>query len=94
MEKNMLSRDEMSVLAELGAVLREKGYPTEGEIIPVVSKGVIERRELEIAVCIENNAVVALSARYCGLKALPESLGQLAHLQVIDLTGNSASLPS
>src|SRR5712692_1364493 len=35
-----------------------------------------------------NDAVVALSVRYCALTSLPESLGQLTHLQHLDVTGN------
>src|SRR6266702_2994497 len=35
-----------------------------------------------------DNAVVAVSLRYCALTSLPESLGQLTHLQRLDVTGN------
>jgi len=36
----------------------------------------------------EQNTLVALSLRYCGLTTLPDSLSQLTNLQFLDLTGN------
>src|SRR5262245_39230231 len=37
---------------------------------------------------VENNTIVSLSIRYCGLTPLPDSISQLAHLEHLDLTGN------
>ncbi|TMC24743.1 MAG: leucine-rich repeat domain-containing protein, partial [Chloroflexi bacterium] len=84
----------MSVLKELEGLLRDRGYLQEGESIPVVLKDEIDTNESNIGFCAENNAVVALSVRYCGLTSLPESLGQLTNLRRLDLTGNQlTSLP-
>ena len=68
---------EMSALIELEGLLRDHGYLHEGESIPAVLKDEIDRSESNIGFCAENNAVVALSVRYCALTSLPESLGQL-----------------
>src|SRR5256885_16318035 len=84
----------MSVLKELEGLLRDRGYLQEGESIPVVLKDEIDRSESNIGFCAENNAVVALSVRYCALTSLPESLGQLTNLRRLDLNGNQlTSLP-
>ncbi|HBE26901.1 MAG TPA: hypothetical protein DDW33_14585, partial [Ktedonobacter sp.] len=85
---------EVSVLEELDALLLENGSLKEGEAIPVVSKDRLASNESTIGYYAENNAVVALSVRYCALTALPESLGQLSNLQYLDMTGNQlTSLP-
>ena len=87
-----LPMTEMSVLKDLEQLLQNHGYLEEGEAIPVVLKGKIGIHESNIGAYAENHAVVALSVRYCALTALPESLGQLTHLQHLDVTGNQLSL--
>src|SRR6266487_4112539 len=79
---------EMSVLKDLEQLLQDHGDLEEGEAISVVLKGKIGIHESNIGAYAENHAVVALSVRYCALTALPESLGQLTHLQQLDVTGN------
>src|SRR5215472_40805 len=79
---------EMSALKELEELLQNTGYLIEGESIPVVLKDEMEINDGKIAAYAENNTVVAVSLRYCALTSLPESLGQLAHLQQLDVTGN------
>jgi Leucine Rich repeats (2 copies)/Leucine Rich Repeat len=85
---------EMSVLKEFEELLWNNGYLHEGEAIPVVLQDKIARNESKIGFYAENNAVVALSVRYCAVTSLPASLGQLTNLQHLDLTGNQIiSLP-
>ena len=79
---------DLSILKELAHFIRANGYLAEDEAIPVVLKSQTTIREHDIGAYVENNAVVALSARYCGLTSLPASLGQLTNLQHLDVTGN------
>jgi len=86
---------EVSVLEELDALLLENGSLKEGEAIPVVSKDRLASNESTIGYYAENNAVVALSVRYCALTSLPASLGNLTHLTHLDLRANKlVSLPA
>src|SRR6266581_2647024 len=83
-----LPMTEMSALKELEELLQDNGYLLEGESIPVVLKNQLDVNDGKIAIYAENNTVVAISLRYCALTSLPESLGQLTHLQRLDVTGN------
>src|SRR5579859_4966665 len=79
---------EAGVLQELERLLLEHGALKEGEAIPVVVQDTAAIRRYAIGCAIENETVVALSVRYCALTSLPQSLGQLARLQLLDVTGN------
>src|SRR5712691_9605641 len=85
---------EINALKALEQLLQDNGCLNQGVPIPLVLKDRIERNESKIGFYAENNTVVALSVRYCVLTTLPNSLGQLTHLQQLDLTGNQiTSLP-
>ncbi|MEJ2150727.1 MAG: hypothetical protein P8Z40_14790, partial [Chloroflexota bacterium] len=70
-----------SALEGLAGLLRENGSLAEGEPFPVVEAPLGE----DVGFCAEE---AALSIRRCGLRALPDSLSQLADLRQLDLTGN------
>lgn len=78
---------ELAALSELEALLQANSMLKEGQSIPL-SQDEIEKPVLPIGASIEDNAVVALSLRYCALRIVPESLGQFARLQRLDVTGN------
>src|SRR5690348_7423729 len=89
----MLPAAEVSALAELAGVLQATGYLPADAPIPVVPRDEMGRHR--VALCVENNAVVALAVRYCGLPTLPDSLGRLTGLRHLDLAGNQlAALPA
>lgn len=53
-----------------------------------------ERLSSTLAYCVEDGAVTALAIRFAGLTGLPTSIGNLAHLRQLDLSGNAlAGLP-
>src|SRR5947209_945535 len=81
-----LPMTELSTLQELERLLQGKGFLDKGQSIPHVLKDKIASNESNIGFSAENNTVVALSARYCALTFLPESLGQLTNLQYLDVT--------
>ncbi len=79
---------EMSVLQELEEILQARSSLLSRETIPVQRQNQNDPPSHDISVLTENHAVVALSARYCELTALPSSIDQLTSLRVLDLTGN------
>src|SRR5436305_12973456 len=94
-----IARPEMGAIQELEALLRAAGSLPAGQSLPVAaidpaveSMGAIRSQN---GVYIENGAVVAITARYGALSALPESLGTLSNLQQLDLARNRlAGLPA
>ena len=92
---------EISVLRELAAAAWASGHLAEGHPIPAanVSGGLHDdlgccgsRITQKLGVySSKDGTVIGLALRYCGLKALPDSLGQLAALRHLDLTGNQLS---
>src|SRR5690348_7452920 len=87
-----LPATEADALAELAGVLQDAGCLPAGAPIPVVPRDTLGSNR--VGFCAQAGAVVALAARYCGLGALPSSLGRLTALQHLDLAGNKlAALP-
>src|SRR5581483_4757584 len=86
---------EAHALKDVERLLQDNGYLNAGETIPVLCvKDTFARSEHNISFYVENNTVIALSARDCALTALPASLDQLTHLQQLDVTDNQlSSLP-
>src|SRR6202051_3073356 len=92
-----------SALRELAAAAWASGHLTEGHAIPaaMISGGLDDdlgscgsRITEKLGVYSKDGTVLGLALRYCGLRALPDSLGQLAALRHLDLTGNQlAELP-
>ncbi|HEY4383811.1 MAG TPA: leucine-rich repeat domain-containing protein, partial [Ktedonobacteraceae bacterium] len=92
---DITSSIEIRSLQELAEMLQEIDSLNKGASIPVVPRDGIADSEYKIAVSLENDTVVALIIRYAGLASLPDSLGQLSNLQVLDVTGNLlTSLPA
>src|SRR5581483_1556471 len=83
-----LSMAEISALKAVERVLQDTGSLHEGEAIPVVHKNTLDRNESTIGCYVQNNTVVALSVRSCALTELPEALGHLTNLQLLDVVGN------
>src|SRR5579863_5439376 len=81
----------MSALKALESLLQANGQLQAGEPFPLMPQ---DKLAGNIGYCVENDAVVALSLRYCALDALPDSLDQLPNLQRLDVSGNQlTSLP-
>jgi Leucine-rich repeat (LRR) protein len=86
--ESALPMAEMNVLKELEELFQASASLREGETIGVQLQDQMECHSHDLGVLIENHTVVALSARYCALTALPSSIGQLTNLRELDLTGN------
>src|SRR5688500_13148602 len=86
-----VTMDEMSVLQELAALLPITTGPAAGASSPITVLETPDARDSgvgRVSHYAEHDAIVAVSRRYCGLAALPESLGRLTSLKQLDLTGN------
>jgi hypothetical protein len=73
---------------DLEALLRRSGQLAGGQPIPVAPKDRIDSEAEGAFLQSENGAVLALSLRFRGLAALPESLGGLTRLVELDLRNN------
>src|SRR3954470_7353884 len=86
------------VIADWTAALRAHGHGPPGETMPVraadsATRGA-SRLPDDVAVYVDAGAVIGPSARHCGLREVPPSLGDLGGLRSLDLTGNALeSLP-
>ena len=82
----------MSAIAELEELLRANGQLSEGQSFPSAggdAGGSAEGRiASNVGVYARNGAILGLAARYCGVTALPESIGRLTDLRQLDLSGN------
>jgi Leucine-rich repeat (LRR) protein len=92
--------NEIGVLRELAAAAWTSGHLAEGQPIPPANisggldddlRGCGSRVAEKVGVYSKDGNVLGLALRYCGLRALPDSLGQLAALRHLDLTGNELS---
>src|SRR5581483_8101143 len=79
---------EISALKELERMLQDTGALAEGESIPILHGDAPARSESAISCYAHDTTVVALSVRSCALTSLPEALGKLTNLQLLDVTGN------
>src|SRR4051812_19848468 len=97
-DPSALPAHEQTALIDLTAALNASGALPDGRSLPFASPGEFRLGDddprARLAYHVAGGTIRSISARYCELTAIPPSLGCLASLQLLDLTGNHlAALP-